>query len=102
MLKLEANLLKGMEEMEDDRKKKSLERSGYVGSNFMEEYHYTVDCEEQPQKKRKQTKDNPEAEGKKRKKDKNCMSQSDDVTTTKEEVQRVEKSKMKKESNRLT
>ena len=51
--KAEANLLDGMEEMENDRKKDPQERSGYIDSNnFMEEYQ----LQESQRRKRKVSK----------------------------------------------
>jgi hypothetical protein len=100
----DADLLKGMEEMELDLKKHPGERSGYVGFDFPEEYHLLLEEEvvveqDEPQKKQKLIKDKPK---KKKTKKKKKLTQPDNqiMTTgeaeTEEFVENGEKLKTKK------
>ena len=82
----DADLLKGMEEMETDLKKSPGERSGYVGFDFPEEYHLQLEEEEEvveqdePKKKQKLIKDKPKK--KKAKKEKKSTQPDNQIMTT--------------------
>jgi len=103
LAKKDADLLKGMEEMELDLKKNPGERSGYVGFDFPEEYHLLLEEEvvveqDEPQKKQKLIKGKP---NKKKTKKKKKLTQPDNQimtteTETQEFVENGEKLKTKK------
>jgi hypothetical protein len=90
----ELKLEKAYEELESDRIKDPVERSGYVGSNFLEEYHVLLEEEEeeeeikedQPKKQKTKTKTTSGSKSVKKKKNKIKVTkgsiQTDKQTTT--------------------
>ena len=93
LLVKELKLVKGNEEMELDRIKDPTERSGYVDSNFLEEYHVLLEEEEEikedkPKNQKSKTKTKTASDSKNAKKKKNKIKvtkgsiQTDKQTTT--------------------
>lgn len=84
LTKKELSVIKGFEEMERDRVKKSMERSGYVDSSFFEEYHILAGEETEAK-----TEDLP-------KKEKSKKEKSKSKTTPKPKSPKAKKNKVKK------
>ena len=84
LTKKELSVIKGFEEMERDRPKNPMQRSGYVESNFFEEYHVLAGDEKVPN-----AEDLPKAEKPKKEKSKS-------KTTSKAKIPKPKKNKVKK------
>ena len=95
----ETNLLNGMNEMKIDQKKNPEDRSGYVACGFLENYHLSIEEQEQKEQLKKKTSKKGKGGKSKKKSSKGGgnISQTHDgtITTTKPEIEILADSKNK-------